>query len=74
MTANPRPPTPAGFTDFYRALAEIAHTQEIERRKQERLIVEVADEIEREEPPPPQLKPGVEVLGGRVFIEEGAVQ
>lgn len=68
-----RPPTPARFTAFYRTLAEIAREQEVERRKQERFIVEVADEIDRE-PPPPQFRPGVEVMGGFLFIEEGAVQ
>lgn len=67
-----RPSTPAGFEGFYRTLAEIAQEQAVERRKQERLIVQVADEIERE-PPPPQLRPGVEVMGGRVWIEEGGV-
>jgi hypothetical protein len=58
MSATPRPET---FAPFFRVLAEIAREQAIERRKHLRLIIEVASEIEHDEPPPPPLRTGVEM-------------
>ncbi|HEY8291497.1 MAG TPA: hypothetical protein VIG44_03370 [Thermomicrobiales bacterium] len=62
-------PRPAAFAPFFRVLAEIAREQAIERRSHLRLIIEVANEIEHDEPPPPPLRTGVEMMGGHTWID-----
>jgi hypothetical protein len=68
MTASTTP-RPESFAPFFKVLAEIAREQAIERRSHLRLIIEVANEIEHDEPPPPPLLPNVEMMGGHTWID-----
>lgn len=70
-TTDATTPLPIQFARFFATLAAIEREKRYERRQQERYIVEVANEIERESPPPPPLMPGVEVMGGYVWIDAG---
>ncbi len=62
------------FGPFYRALAEIAREKARDERARDRLVLEVAEEIARQPPPPVPLRPGVEIVRGMAYIEEGGIQ